>query len=106
MALLGLAALAAGWQAAAAVSLYPLANDPFANPLQQQAWTKPPQGLSVRNGFFSSPPPLSHPSHPPPAIACTLPAAIWPLSDPVAFRAAGQAPLVGLPRRLQPRRPR
>ena len=32
----------------ASVNLYPHLNDPFANPLQQQAWAKPPRALSVR----------------------------------------------------------
>ncbi len=30
-----------------ALDLYPHPNDPFANPLQQQAWAKPPRGLTV-----------------------------------------------------------
>ena len=33
--------------AGAALDLYPHTNDPFANPLQQQAWVKPPRALSV-----------------------------------------------------------
>ena len=47
----------------ASVNLYPHLNDPFANPLQQQAWAKPPRALSVR----ALPPTLLiHPSPAPP----------------------------------------
>lgn len=37
------------------LSLYPHTNDPFSNPLQQQAWVKPPPELAVsQRSKFSS----------------------------------------------------
>ena len=33
-------------------ALYPLANDPFANPAQVRAWTKPPSGWAERKPHF------------------------------------------------------
>ena len=55
--------------AAPSVRLYPELNDPFANPAQQRAWTKPPRALTVS---AAPPPPQPHsPGHP------THPALNW-----------------------------
>jgi hypothetical protein len=37
------------------LSLYPLANDPFTNPAQIRAWTKPPRGWAPNKPHFCSP---------------------------------------------------
>jgi hypothetical protein len=39
---------------AAALELYPLANDPFASPTGTRAWTKPPQGLAANKPHWSA----------------------------------------------------
>jgi hypothetical protein len=52
-----LCAVGSGPAGTEALDLYPHTNDPFVNPLQQQAWAKPPPALSVSGAGHDPPAP-------------------------------------------------